>query len=327
MLYATLSLSQDTLFRTAIYSSKNDTLVNTTLTQYNDFYQPIVEIHIQHSTNDTIEYIYDYNIQQKRSQIITNRLGKNERSDTIFYEYKDTLVKSIQRENGKLRIRVEDHLQRPIYSSSKSFDINGNLYYHRVDSVFYSDSGRLRTNKSYQKYIQRTNHKDDILIEPIGGKVNGQFYLFSTSILRKDKAGNVIELKSSSGDEIYTHALYTHDDQNRLTYYEVHNYHGASKHNYTKFEYENIGDTLIRKRYHLTNRDDKTPSLYSVIKESQRKINGEPLWQFGYVNNELIGEVRRYFNKDDQIIRLQMKSKKNGEWSENEQLYIYESYE
>lgn len=341
--WTTQTFSQDTLLLVRQFTIENDTLTRLNNTKYNSEKLAFYSITVNYKRNDTTEVFTQYNSENKKRQYVVNGPYFRDRWDTTFYSYENDLTITTQTGKKYERIRKIDSLGRSLSSSSKSFNDTGRLIMHIVDSIFYDDLNYVQTSKSYRKIDipkAKTPSKEthrmylgghvvdvelpsriDVTVIDKPNLSNKEFELTAVTKVVRNKAGQALRIIKGN----VTTGRYEYDSLGRITYLEVKNSQQGDT-TFMSYSYDIIGDTLIKTDWKLQSQEDKMPVKTMVVKESIAKIDGNTLWRYIYVDGQLIAESNRTYNDENQLTRILLRRKKEGEWSEIKYVYEYEKF-
>ena len=337
-LFILQAYSQDTTPRGRSFTFENDTLTRSEVIEYNDLHLRIYSISVNHKRNDTTEIFTHYNNDNKLAYYVQNGPYFRDRFDTTFYTYEKNITIITNRSKNSLHVRKLDSLNRRMSSFRKSFDDFGRLIIHDADSTFYDDSTHTERSVSYRKIdIPLIKIEADLKFNPDKEVLNSdknlskdlsdsifnkkKFELKNESIVRKNAAGQALEIKSGNG----TAGKYKYDSLGRLVYLEVRNSHKSDT-TFMKYTYETIGDTLIKTDWKLQSANDISPVKGTVYKESVSQIDGQALWSQVFIGGELFSDSKRIYNEQNQIIKLINRRMQEGRWIETKHVYEYEEF-
>lgn len=353
----TFSFSQDTLLMVSRKTYKNDTLYSHLQNQYNKHFSPVYSITVNFERNDTTEIFRKYNDENKLLMYVQNGPYFRDRFDTTFYAYENGLTIIRQPRQNHENIRKEDSLGRHVFSSKKSYK-NGKLILHRIDSVFYDDENHIRTSRSYEKRdtppLVSNSHVEEIIevdgewvkvkvprsdvsfpvkvaardaynYEP-SDTIKKTFELKTEVVVKKNEQGQALSLRTQYSSGEYKTGEYKYDSLGRQIYTAVED-SWRDKQTFIKYTYKIKGDTLIRRQWKLNAADDRNPKLQSLSKESIHKVNGNPTWQYSFVDDEMVGEFFSKYNESGLVISSEWRRKVEGEWEKTRTIYEYERFE
>ncbi|MDD2983812.1 MAG: hypothetical protein PHQ74_10530 [Crocinitomicaceae bacterium] len=353
-------LSQDTLLVTHRHTFVNDSLTHTHSITYNAKHLPTYTISVDYKRMDTTEVYTSYNEKGRKTSYVVNGPYFREKWDTTLYTYNgDTTITSKITKNPHQIIeylRKEDILGRQFFSSSKTYDSARILIFQKLDSTFYDDDNYSQISRGYRMYdfpkMKQTRQVNTTPSEPIyryESNSYGETYNYNmvdiesfpliettntkvklqltySSVIQRNKQGQALIIMTKSLNKEYSSGKYEYDSLNRILLEDVIQDQGK-KRQVNRYNYEIIGDTLIKTSWRTTYSADTVSTKGLTIKESIVKINDKPLWTQGYLNEELISEYYQVFDSENRLLNYCSSRKDKGKWTETRVVFEYKNFE
>ncbi len=351
-------LSQDTLLFTHRYVFENDTSTNLKSIYYNSQYLPEYTISVNYKTMDTTEVYTSYNEKGRKTSYVVNGPYFREKWDTTLYTYNGdtTIISKITKSPLQISeyLRKEDVLGRQLLSWTKTYDETGILIFQKIDSIFYDDENDTEIGREYRMYnfpvnkqtpkvnlnpsepffrhesIEETFNQSmvDIQSFPLIKTTNPKMKLQLTHsrFTQRNKQGQVLTSMTKYLNKEYSSGRYEYDSLNRILLEDVIQDQGK-KRQVNRFNYEIVGDTLIKTSWRTTYSKDTVSIKGLTIKESIVKINDKPLWTLGYFNEELISEYYQVFDSENRLLNYCSRRKDKGKWIETRVVFEYKNFE